>query len=207
MLVRAINGATTCPGATTLLPQTAAISRRMIQFETSDHEHVARTGRASWGFLWPYVPFVLAALIWVQVVPLSEAYQQVAAARVPEARAVVDMVLAEADAAGRPVYDLMNGRAAPELLETDMVALDQALSAIHVAETMNRATPVARPVTMIQVFEPEVMGRALGQMEPRLPIEARDWIYGLIGGVAMIGAATLARALATVLTGRRRSEG
>ena len=184
----------------------------MIQFETSDHERMAQTVRPARCLLWPCLPFVLAALICVQIVPLSEAYRQAAAARVPQARAVVDMVIAEADAAGRPVYDLLSGYMTPELLESDLMALNDALSAIRVAETMNRATPIARPFirqdtmaeTMAQVFEPEVMGTALGRMEPRLPIRARDWVYGLVGGVAMVGAATVARALAAMLTGRRR---
>ena len=165
---------------------------------------MAQTVRPARCLLWPCLPFVLAALICVQIVPLSEAYRQAAAARVPQARAVVDMVIAEADAAGRPVYDLLSGYMTPELLESDLMALNDALSAIRVAETMNRATPIARPVTMAQVFEPEVMGTALGRMEPRLPIRARDWVYGLVGGVAMVGAATVARALAAMLTGRRR---
>ena len=170
--------------------------------------------------------FLLSFLVCAQAMPLAEAYREAAAARIPLARALVDQVLADADAANRPVYDLL---ATPEADPDAPVAaastsapsgappaqgdtehggssvtgrfivsqddLNGALAVIHIGDLMDRATPLARPITMLHVYDAAMLEAALETLDPRLPSQPGDWAYGVLGGAACVGGLTIVCAI------------
>lgn len=154
--------------------------------------------------------FFVGALLCAQVMPLSEAYRDAAAARSPEARTLVDQVLVDAAAVNRPVYDLLTTEEATAVgtsaraVQQEADTLNAALSTLRIGELMDRATPTARPITMLRAYDPDLMATALTQMTPRIPDAWGDWFYGVVGSVALIGAATLLRAVLLMLTERFR---
>lgn len=155
--------------------------------------------------------FFVGALLCAQVMPLSEAYRDAAAARSPEARTLVDQVLVDAAAVNRPVYDLLTseeatavGTSAPAAVRQEADTLNAALSTLRIGELMDRATPTARPITMLRAYDPDLMATALVDMTPRIPDAWGDWFYGVVGSVALIGTATLLRAVLIMLTDRFR---
>ncbi|MCA8908664.1 MAG: DUF2937 family protein [Rhodospirillaceae bacterium] len=182
----------------------------MFPSDTSHHAHLDRSRPGCWRGAWLLVLFFVGALACAQVMPLSEAYRDAAAARMPEARTLVDQVLADAAAVNRPVYDLLSAEETAAVgtstgaVQQEAETLNAALSALRIGELMDRATPTARPITMLRAYDPDIMATALSDISPRLPDDWGDWFYGVLGGVALVGTITLLRALLAMVTDRFR---
>ena len=149
----------------------------MFPSDTSHHAHLDRSRPGCWRGAWLLVLFFVGALACAQVMPLSEAYRDAAAARMPEARTLVDQVLADAAAVNRPVYDLLSAEETAAVgtstgaVQQEAETLNAALSALRIGELNTMSDDLSHISPVLRRYMPGTsMFNMSGQPSMSMPL-------------------------------------